>query len=390
VCPAPTPKPKIRSPIYNAAKYSAAELLLEEDEIWEDCTVSLAAQLFLSDKSHIVSFPAPTSDNGYGFRSCWATALKQLGGIKFPCANEDPRRTRLPLSITPWADGHFLSEVAVTTMWRLFASSVSERQGGKSCVLLHNILYVISDRVHRNLPVIDGYYRAGDGHYVEFSEIPSLDLAGAIAGTAGLAIEQRTGTPRYICSKPGYEKAKMPFALALVALPKLHRVLFLEQFKWMGGIVGLLVVLLDDAWDHDDACECGDDGIPVKIKVEALRNWYDNGRHLALNPRPMEYLIYTSQLSTILESYFSTNMEMEVEIEDVVKLLENIEKEGSGWWSKASQSDLIERFYALYGFEGSRWLLLALVLTLGENLMNCATLPKEFDVLRRHRTCYLA
>merc|ERR1711964_57293 len=144
---------------------------------------------------------------------------------------------------------------------------------------------------------------------------------------------------------------------------------FLEQFKWMGGIVGLLVVLLDDA------CECGDDGIPVKIKVEALRNWYDNGRHLALNPRPMEYLIYTSQLSTILESYFSTNMEMEVEIEDVVKLLENIEKEGSGWWSKASQSDLIERFYALYGFEGSRWLLLALVLTLGENLMNCATLP---------------
>jgi hypothetical protein len=182
----------------------------------------------------------------------------------------------------------------------------------------------------------------------------------------------------------------MPYALALTLLPKPNAVIFSEQLDWLGSISRLLVVLLDGSWDHNGAFECSPDGIPIKIRVDRFRDWIENARHLALQPSEMEYHTHTSHLSKASKSYFMANAEMKVEIEDVVKLLGVVEKVWNEEWGKESQLTVLDRFFAQYGFEGTRWLLLALLLTLVENSLLYEALPEEFEVLRRQRTCFLA
>jgi hypothetical protein len=77
---------------------------------------SVAPELFTSDNSVKVNFPRPTNDDGYGFRSCWATVLKQFSGSDDFNPNEDHRRRRVPLSVVNWVDGCFLSELQSTTI----------------------------------------------------------------------------------------------------------------------------------------------------------------------------------------------------------------------------------------------------------------------------------
>lgn len=149
--------------------------------------------------------------------------------------------------------------------------------------------------------------------------------------------------------------------------------------------------MLDHAWDHDDAFECSRDQVPIKIRVETYHSY-------AMDQWPARYqdLDRHNHSSSVLrrecERYFNDHPGCSFEIEDIVCLLRQVESSVAtfGLEPQSDKESLVEGWYALYGYETTRWLLLAMALALGYNFSSVQVLPGGFEVLLQSPNCYIS
>lgn len=317
----------------------------------------------------------------YAF-SGWLTLLRRFQQEEY---ETDPRRDEKPLSMVPFSDGRFLACIPTSDVYRILSSSVSERYAQNSAVLVHHTFLSISDKLYEDLPVVKVRY-AEDPHFVDHTIIPSTEFAHAIVGASGLA--PNSWFPiTFKCTVPGHEKIEMPWAMALVSFNR-HTVIFSSQFCRALLLLKSCADLLDLAWDDDDAWECTPDQVPIRVCVGEFRSFVKSQRvSSGVDYYEMEYRV--SVLRAVCFDYFKQHSsKLEFQNEDIRNLLKDAENFPTNP-SPPSQKQLVMQWYGLCGYEGSRWILLALSLTLGLNLGKVWVLPNSFDVLRDHSMCYM-
>jgi hypothetical protein len=155
------------------------------------------------------------------------------------------------------------------------------------------------------------------------------------------------------------------------------------------SLLDLMLPIVDRAWDHDDAYECSPDDVPIKIRVDALHEvpeWLASIKHYTSGDPPdhTAFDLWTAILQQECKKYFEGHRDA-VEIEDILRLLRTVEKAAN---DTALEVDL-EGWFAQFGVERTRWLLLVLVLTLLGNVFFCPSLPVAFDVLGQSEICYI-
>ncbi|KAH1912575.1 hypothetical protein KXW47_007498, partial [Aspergillus fumigatus] len=307
------------SPKEASARHYAAEVLLEGDDE-ANLTVSLPTRLLEDDSEHRVRFITPSQLAV--LRSSWSRLLTYYQ--PFPASMEsiaDPRRQRYSLSFAPWLNGVFLARVPCTDVWRILSGSVSERQHSSDAVLVNRFMFSISPTRYEGSTVLIASYRPNDGHCNLSTVLPSKELAEAIVGSGGLPPTDTLG-PNFVCSEGGYEKVQMPYALFLTVLPLNKCVLFKCQMDLALSLLDIMLPMLDCAWDHDDAYECGPDDVPIKIRVEALQvipERLASMRHFTSGdpPNRTAFDLRTMILQKECKKYFEEHRDP-VEIEDIL------------------------------------------------------------------------
>jgi hypothetical protein len=142
------------------------------------------------------------------------------------------------------------------------------------------------------------------------------------------------------------------------------------------------------AWDHDDAWECTLDQIPIRVCVGEFRSFAKSPFIFRRGDGFYLMELRSSVLKGRCFEYFKRHLELKFEIEDVRGLLKQTDDSVTNP-ELLNRKQLLKRWYALYNYEGARWILLALSLTMGSNLSKVWVLPTSFDVLRDHSMCYM-
>lgn len=165
-------------------------------------------------------------------------------------------------------------------------------------------------------------------------------------------------------------------------------VIFSSQFCRALQLWKLCADLLHMVWDYDDAWECTSNQIPIRVCVGEFRSFAKSqGVFLGVDFYQMQ--LRSSVLNASCFDYFKKHSsELKFENEDIRGLLKQAENYLTNP-DLPSKEQLVEQWYAFYGYEGSRWILLALSLTLGSNLSKVWVLPKSFNILRDHSMCYI-
>jgi len=298
----------------------AADLEVRYESTNDSFACSVASKILTSDEEHSIEFAELNGrlperiTKSYEF-SGWLALLRRFQQKEY---ETDLRRKDKPVSMVPFSDGRFLACIPTSDVYRILASSVSERHSQKSAVLVHHTFLSISDKFCEDLPVVKVRY-AEDPHFVRRTIIPSSEFAHAIVGASGLPPD--TWFPvNFIYTVSGHEKVEMPWAMALVTFRR-HIVVFSSQFSRALQLWKSCVDLLDIAWDDDDAWECTPDQIPIRVYVGEFRSFAKNGVIFRLSDEfyPME--LQSSVLKGCCFEYFKRHSELKFEIEDVRGLL---------------------------------------------------------------------
>lgn len=386
---APTPTPaqarKPATPKEFAAYQHRNELQLEFDHYIEDFTVCLPTQLLGRPDSYSFNLPPPLTISNMRCYSDWQRILHQYRSSE---SETDVRLDRIPLPLVPWENNHFLAEIKSSELYRILSSLVSERQKGSDFVLVHCAKYTLSEFVHLRKQVVQVSYGPDDGHWIDHTKFVDMKFANAITGSA--LIKPSMDFPvNFVSSSPGYEEVEMPLALSFFLLPRDHEVIFASQGSFGYALLQILIHLTDDAWDHDDAFECGvTDEIPVKIRVEEYAEFVGRTRPLGYGIKDARLLHASRLLVRDSEIYFSNQSDRTFEIETVVRLLRAF-GEAEVDTERPANAEVLEEWYNNFGYEGSRWLLLALSLTLGANVYSAQFLPPAFEALRNNSVVYV-
>jgi hypothetical protein len=396
-------------------------------------TVAVPFRLLPGDQAQSFHFPQRADMHEIERRCMWRTILRMFQNSSDDQPKTDPRLRRRALPLVPWHHDAFLALVATIDVFRILASRVSERQKGPVVVLVHGIKFKVLDTLYQNIPVVIPMFSSGDGHYVPFTTVQSREFADAFVGSGSL-------TPKmpyrinFVCSQPGYETAQRPVLFALYRLERDNGVLFQSQLHKCFSLWQRFVIILDEAWDHDDAYECTDEDVPLKKFVETYRAFAERQR-----PVRNEVIDSHNAAAAIIHheciKYFSDSRtaRLDVEIEDVSKRIVEVDRqlqaEASGILADEESNDVfpsgssslmgnhaasdldldfpatnvndglntstqdrtgLEKWYALWGFEGTRWLLIALTVTLGHNFCSVQALPPSFEALLGTPNCYIA
>ncbi|CAN9172590.1 unnamed protein product [Alternaria alternata] len=370
-----------------AADQHATYLGIKYDPPNNSFTISIATRLFVEEGLHQIGFThenLPTSRlmDSYDI-SGWATLLRrfQRGEELDP----DIRRERKPICLVPFINRRFLARIPTTDVYRILASKVSTRdfQHSTSAVLVHNTIFSVSSDSQDNLPIIEVRY-SDDPHPLSDTLIPSVDFCNSIASNTGL-VPDPPFPIQLKCTASGHERVVMPYLMAWRAFDR-DEPIFSSQYDKTSKIWSTMVDLLDMAWDDDDAWECTKREVPIRVLVDDYRRSV-RGLHSSRgdgDPRNMRY----SELGRYCFDWFKSKHEGEFEEGDIRNLLKDVEALAATS-EMQDRKQVLEKWYHYYGLEISRWILLALTLTMGSNLSTVWELPDNFDVLLENSYCYI-
>lgn len=204
------PPPKPRTAVEAAALRYAVDLQVRYDPASDSFACSVALKILFGDEEHSIGFATLHGrlpdwiSKSYAF-SGWLTLLRRFQQKEY---ETDPRRDEKPLSMVPFSDGRFLACIPTSDVYRILASSVSDRYAQNSAVLVHHTFFSISDKLYADLPVVKVRY-AEDPHFIDKTIIPSSEFAHAIVGASGLAPDVWFPVT-FICTVPGHEKVEIP------------------------------------------------------------------------------------------------------------------------------------------------------------------------------------
>jgi hypothetical protein len=366
------------------AKFHAKELDFIDGDDSQESSISLPRRIFFNDEEeHLVTnLDTEAGDLKY----LWSYVLLDhkpsatstaRGGVS------DPRRGRIPVKIAPWQDEIFLAEIPSTDIWRMLAAEVStaDRRHDQTTVAIEGKEFTISDLPFNGKPILKGKYNwLGSG--IRGRTILSLEVAQIMAAGGKVAPSHALGTP-FQSSEPGYETTNMPYVMALYVIPGNQPVIFHSQARWCFRICTKLLDLLEEAWDDDDAYECDEAEVPIKIRVDRLRNHVDS-LTLIRNQIPNEN-VNVSLLGSLCIAHFQQNSDFKFEVELIIRGLKQIEN----WNTNVNSNCSFQNWTGFFSSAGARWLLLSLALTLVRN-MSYHILPECFEALLSSKICYIA
>ncbi|RDK42430.1 hypothetical protein M752DRAFT_300648 [Aspergillus phoenicis ATCC 13157] len=352
----------------------------------DDVIFPVATRLLKLDSEYTVQFPEAERQLGF------LQETYQLSGwlaVSRRFCPTDVERDLLyasrPISLVPYVNHRFLACVPTVDLYRVLASRVSVRQSYDSHVLVHSTMISVSKDTFNNQPLVEIRY-ADDPHYGLSTSVPSQQFATSIVGTGGIK-PQATFNFEYNCSVPGYEAVSMPNLMCMFAFQR-HAVIFSSQFQVSYTLWRFFTEVLDTMWDHDDAWECGEDQIPIKVHVEEYLTFakdFSSPVRDGLNYWTLKSI--GSVLTHACYEFFVGHPKRQFEIEDILRFLQSARKMLAD--EHHSKEEYAGSWYRLYGTEMSRWLLLAQTLTLGSNISRVWPLPGSFDILREHASCYV-
>jgi hypothetical protein len=369
-----------------AATQHATYLCTKYDLPNDSFTISIATRLFVEEGLHQIDFShenLPTSRlmDSYDI-SGWATLLQRFQPEEL---DPDIRRERKPICLVPFINRRFLARIPTTDVYRILASRVSTRdfQHSASAVLVHNTIFSVSSNSQDNLPIIEVRY-SDDPHPLASTLVPSVDFCKAIASNTGL-VPDPSFPIQLKCTTSGHERVVMPYLMAWRAFDR-DEPIFSSQYDKTSKIWSTMVELLDMAWDDDDAWECTKREVPIRVLVDDYRRTV-RGLHPSRGSGDPRDMIY-SELGRYCFDWFKRKHECEFEEGDIRNLLKTVEALAA-ISEMQDRKQVLEKWYHYYGPEISRWILLALTLTMGSNLSTVWELPDNFDVLLENSYCYI-
>lgn len=371
--------------------------------------IPLPFSLLPFDEDHHYRFKDPDPTSQSPVLSNWQRLLRLFNyGESSPTTDHRLRLT--PLALIPIRNRNLLALVRTSDVFRILASRVSRRQKGRSSVLVHNTQLSIVEP-YQQIPVLRPT-QVKDGHWVTFTDVPTRQWGDAFTGPGSLPPDVPYNI-NFVCSQPGYEAVQMPSLLALREIPRNNNVLFAAHVMTCYALWQSFVTLMCETWDHDDAYECTDDEIPLKKYVDSYADFAQNQRLNLMNDDIDKTRVLHNTESFALTAacvrYFAdpARKDMSFENEDLVNCIAAVLSHRQAQFASGSddatweppvsatethvsnEAQLLEGWYACWGTEGTRWLLIVLTITLGRNSCGVQALPESFDCLLKSPNCYV-
>ncbi|KAL9585323.1 MAG: hypothetical protein Q9203_004293 [Teloschistes exilis] len=357
-------------------------------------TISLPHMLLSNAETH-------TPIRGHlslGQSPTWLWILKRYSE---PGLVNDNRRSRLSVQDAIWCPlfgGAFVIEIPVVDIWRILSSfnpffdSYTNEPNTETEMHVHDLWISVPSEfngqplVHINLrpmTVFAPYDRA---------TMPAEKLARAMCGGEGLAADTLCTKPLFGSSAGGWDLVKVPLAFAFTAIPVENRCYFLPQWEWLAQRSAAMIDVSFNLWDHADAIDLDDAGIPIKILWEEATALLDrdHGRvnfvhdHIDWKLQTLKDAVDASLLALMGNS--NDKSVAFIEIEDAVELLVKANEYDASSkipWDEDGQNQIVDDWWGRFGSDKARWVALHMTLKLLSNMRDALRFPSSFSSLLR-------
>ncbi|KAI4248753.1 MAG: hypothetical protein LQ352_005817 [Teloschistes flavicans] len=360
-------------------------------------TVSLPHMLLSNPETH-----SPIRGHlALGQSPTWLWVLNRYGE---PGLVNDHRRSRLSVQDAIWCPlfgGAFAVEIPVVDIWRIISSfnpffdSYTNEPNTETEMHVHDLWISVPTElngqplVHMNLrptTIFAPYNRA---------TMPAVKLARAMCGGEGLTADTLCTKPLFRSSAGGWDLVKVPIAFAFTMIPVENRCYFLAQWEWLARRSAAMIDVSFYLWDHADAIDLDDTGIPIKILWEEAMGLLDrdDGRvtlvhdHIDWKLQAIRDTVDAALLA-LLGNPDDVSVAF-VEIEDAVELLvkaSEYDASNKVSWDEDGQNQIVDDWWGRFGPDKARWVALHMTLKLLSNMRNALRFPSSFSPLIRSGT----
>ncbi|KAG4261989.1 hypothetical protein FPRO03_11457 [Fusarium proliferatum] len=334
-----------------------------ENEFYGAGTLSLPERFLYSPKAQVYDargFNVVGSEHPDA--PIWWHVLQFYASPEATPHNEDIRRVPMAVCDCKWIStdlgSGYAPEVRVVDLWRILASfnphkrDYTHQPNTKTSVHICD-LWISVPTSHGDRPVVSLSINPNT-HYAEVPyEIPTLELATAICGGQGLKPDQRCGGKSlYGSEAPDWSTVKMPLAMAFATIPSANRCYFTAQCRWAKERLSAMIRVCQFLWDHADAIDLDESGMPVKVRVELMTELIDErfpeaDGCLQWGAGGLMDLVD----GQIAESSFLDSGEF-IEIEDAVTLLEksiSYTKDDEKYLDNDGLNNIVDNWWGCFG-----------------------------------------
>ncbi|KAL9581280.1 MAG: hypothetical protein Q9212_003989 [Teloschistes hypoglaucus] len=316
----------------------------------------------------------------------------------------DNRRSRLSVQDAIWCPlfgGAFAIEIPVVDIWRILSSfnpffdSYTNEHNTETEMHVHDLWISVPSEfngqplVHMNLrpmTVFAPYERAS---------MPEEKLARAMCGGEGLAADTLCTEPLFGSSAGGWDLVKVPLAFAFAVIPAENRCFFLPQWEWLAQRSAAMIDVSFNLWDHADAIDLDNTGIPIKILWEEATALLDrdHGRvnfvhdHIDWKLQALRDAV-DAALLVLMDNANDSSVAF-IEIEDAVELLVKANEYDASSkvpWDEDGQNQIVDDWWGRFGSDKARWVALHMTLKLLSNMRDALRFPSSFSPLLRSGT----
>ena len=314
----------------------------------------------------------------------------------------DARRQRVSVQHAVWCSdygGAFAIEVPVIDVWRIIASynphfaNWTTTDNTDTEIHVHNLWISVPSSLHGK-PLVHMTLRENrmDFPPYEFAYVPSEDFAVAMCGVGGLQPDRSCNDVAvYSSNESGWDQIRVPLALAFTKVPMQNRCYFPEQQKWLDARSSAMLTVCHYLWDHAEAIDIEENGIPVKVIIEEVaahrkyvndsRGYSDRSKSVSWRLASLENVVQAGLQASLRSGEGNPDF---IEIEDAIDLLEKADgykDEDRLLRDEDGMNNVVEDWWGRFGPERARWVALDMMVKLLLNLGNHLAFPDSFGAL---------
>lgn len=275
--------------------------------------------------------------------------------------------------------GLVLAHVDIAEVWRLLSCGKSRSDMGRGSnthgnwVVNEITISVAGDKEGK--PIIRTTFRTPGPSGPRSIAVASSSLAQAMTGGPGLRPGGLLGS-RFVSKMLGYESVQMPKMVFFVCIGASKRVYFRSHFAAMVNLATNFIDVAHELWDHEDSIDCNHQGVPIKVIIEELREFF--GDIWWSGPIPsFDGSFYL--LRNASDIYFGQLPDEDTfEMEDLMTLMGELEQ---GILEPSRKPQHVASWTAFFGDQKARWLVIVLFLNCLDNFADSVVLPDAFEPL---------
>ncbi|KAH6990107.1 acyl transferase/acyl hydrolase/lysophospholipase [Ilyonectria destructans] len=275
--------------------------------------------------------------------------------------------------------GLVLAHVDIAEVWRLLSCGKSRSDMGRGSNTHGNwIVNEITISVaggQEGKPIIRTTFRTPGLSRPRLIAVASSSFAQAMTGGPGLRPDGPLGS-RFVSKMLGYESVQMPKMVFFVDIQISKRVYFRSHFAAMVNLATNFIEVAHELWDHEDSIDCNLQGVPIKVMVEELKEffgdiWWDR-------PIPSFHGSFYI-LRSASDIYFGQLPDEDTfEMEDLMILMGELEQV---ILEPSHKPQHVASWTAFFGDQKARWLVIVLFLNCLDNLADSVVLSDAFEPL---------